>query len=306
MPRGVPKNGFRKTQKWMERQGMPTTIPTMVNTMPTPVPVMETVVEDIPTIEVKIRDTFSRLRSVTRAVGSGRTHTNSLFVSGQGGLGKSHTINSVLNELEMSEDINVKYIGGYCRPIEMYRTMYNYRFSNCVIVFDDSDYIFGDETSLNMLKHLTDSRKVRVIDYMAQSIDNLVDEDGESIPKSFEFEGRVIFLTNYDFYTLIDKNTKFSPHLKAMTSRGHYIDIGINTPMEYFVRIRQVVEEDKMLEKMGVSTDDQHEVIEFIRENIAMLRDRSVRVVNKVVDCMLIDRANWKADAKAMLCYDNG
>jgi hypothetical protein len=62
----------------------------------------------------------------------------------QAGLGKSFTVEAVK---EHGDKINAVHIKGYVRPTGLYKTLYENRFKNSVIVFDDTDSIFSDDVS---------------------------------------------------------------------------------------------------------------------------------------------------------------
>ena len=78
-------------------------------------------------------------------------------------------------------------IKGYSTPKGLYRTLFENR--NGVIVFDDCDSVLRDPVSLNLLKGALDSYERRIISWRA----DIRDED---LPTSFEFRGRVIFISN--------------------------------------------------------------------------------------------------------------
>ena len=50
-----------------------------------------------------------------------------------------------------------------------------------------------------------------------------------------------MFISNYDFDAMIDRGHKLAPHLQAMVSRAHYLDLAMKSRRDYLVRIRQVV-----------------------------------------------------------------
>ena len=126
----------------------------------------------------------------------------SVVVTGPGGLGKSFTVSQTLTALgfkdvSVLDDIAVgtvlktaktfRVIKGYSTPKGLYRTLYENK--DGVIVFDDCDSVLKDPVSLNLLKGALDSYSRRIISWRA----DIKDED---LPTSFEFKGRVVFISN--------------------------------------------------------------------------------------------------------------
>jgi hypothetical protein len=287
MPRGVPKSGFRMTRK---RQAV-----NFATQAVKPVRV-ETVAE----IESKLADRFEALAIMSEATGKGINR--SLIVSGPAGLGKSFTVEAKLTELEQKGH-SVTYIKGYVRPLALYKLLYETRHPNSVLVFDDSDSVFYDDVSMNLLKGACDSTERRVLHWLSKSIEKEEDEEGESIPEKFEFQGSIIFITNYDFDAMIESGNKLAPHFQALVSRSHYLDLAMKTKMDYIVRIRQVVR-GGMLRDRGFNAAEQTMILEFIENNMERLRELSLRMVVKISGLYKMDKKNWQKLAK-QTCFRN-
>lgn len=283
MPRGVPKKGFRMTKNRRKQ-----------NTFQQPVLTLTKSTETVAEIEAKLNDRFNALEVLSEATGKGINRA--LIVSGPAGLGKSYTVEMKMAELE-NQGHHVTYIKGYVRPLSLYRLLYESRFSHSVLVFDDSDSIFADDISMNLLKSACDSTETRKLHWLSRSVESLEDEDGESIPNSFEFEGSVIFITNYDFDDLIARGSRLAPHFEALVSRSHYLDLAMKTKMDYVVRIKQVVNSG-MLKDKGLTDADAVTIVEFVEKNMENLRELSLRMVIKLATLMNMDRMNWQKLAK--------
>ena len=281
MPRGVPKNGFRRTQKRLALE----------QTLKVRAPIK---VESIEEIESKLSDRFEALEIMAEATGKGINR--SLIVSGPAGLGKSFTVEQKMAELE-AKGKHVLYIKGYVRPLALYKLLYETRFTNSVLVFDDSDSIFHDDVSMNLLKSACDSTDRRVLHWLSKSIENMTDEEGESVPEKFEFEGSVIFITNYDFDNLIESGSKLAPHFEALVSRSHYLDLAMKTKMDYLVRIKQVVR-GGMLKSRGFNEIESVLIMQFIENNVESLRELSLRMVVKIAGLYKMNKSNWQKLAK--------
>jgi len=292
MPRGVPKNGFRMTRKRRGSGIQISSAPAFIT------PVRK---ESVAEIEVKLQDRFEALEIMSEATGRGINRA--LIVSGPAGLGKSYTVEAKMAELE-KQGHHITYIKGYVRPLALYKLLYESRHSRSVLVFDDSDSIFYDDVSMNLLKSACDSTDRRVLHWLSRSLEREEDEDGENIPEKFEFEGSVIFITNYDFDRLIDSGNKLAPHFEALVSRSHYLDLAMKTKLDYLVRIKQVVR-GGMLRDRGFSVSEETLIMEFIVDNVDRLRELSLRMVVKLSGLYKMDRNNWQKLAK-QTCFRNG
>ncbi len=128
----------------------------------------------------------------------------------------------------------------------------------------------------------------------------LLDEDtGELVPRSFVFEGSIIFISNYDFDAMIDKGHKLAPHLQAMVSRAHYLDLAMKSRRDYLVRIRQVVAQG-LLSHMDI--EEQVDVLTFIEAYADNLRELSLRMALKVASIRKTKNSNWEKVAKVTCC----
>ena len=278
MPRGVPKAGFRKTSK---RQASMQFIE--------PVAIQPTVsFESDAQIEQKLAERFDALSIMADATAKGEN--KSFIVSGPAGLGKSY---GVMQAVEQT-DSNVVHVKGYIRPTGLYKLLYENRFDNCVIVFDDADSIFADDVCLNILKAASDSSKVRKISWLTET--RMLDEEGDRMPRNFEFEGSIIFITNYDFDDMIARGSRLAPHFEALISRSHYLDLAMKSKRDYIVRIKQVVRQGMLADRMQPSAAE--EIVQFMEENVNHMRELSLRMVNKLADLRTMNELSWKKLAK--------
>ena len=84
-----------------------------------------------------------------------------------------------------------------------------------------------------------------------------------------------------------------------MVSRSHYIDLAMKTRRDYFIRIKQVVEQgllsslDKMQERI---------VMTFIEKHQDNLREMSLRVAIKLADLIKRNPAMFEVMAKVTVC----
>jgi hypothetical protein len=233
---------------------------------------------------------------MTKAAVAGEARA--VIVSGPAGLGKSYTVEQELAAWDPNE-INHTIIKGFVRATGLYKTLYNYREAGQVIVFDDSDSIFYDDVALNLLKAVCDTTEKRRVSWLTEGV--MIDEEsGERLPRGFEFNGTIVFITNLDFDALIDRGHKLAPHLQALMSRAHYIDLAMKTRRDYVVRIKQVLEKG-LLKKSGLTPAQEKDVVDFIEANTDRLRELSLRMALKVGAIRKIGET-WQKVARVTCC----
>lgn len=245
-------------------------------------------------IEERIAERFEVLNELTRASIAG--DVRSVIVSGSPGVGKSYSVVDALQKHDPEEN-TWTIVKGFAKSTGLLKTLYQYRHPGNVVVFDDIDNIFSEDVSLNMFKAVADSCDRRRVSWLSEY--KFVDEEsGEIIPRHFDFEGSIIFLTNLDFQALIEKKHKYAPHLEALMSRSLYLDLTLKTRQDCLVRIRQVVE-DGLLSDMDIEA--QADVLTFIEAYSGSLRELSLRSIIKLAG-LRKSNVNWERIARITLC----
>jgi len=239
----------------------------------------------------RMRNVFQILYGMTESVALGVI--KGMVVFGPPGVGKSHNVMAALDtESILQSDFSDRYsiISGYMTTVNLYMLLYKYRHSNNVIVLDDIDSVFASAESLNLLKAALDTTETRNISYMAQSI--ALAKNG--VPKSFEFKGGIILITNINFSHYKGKN---KAHLDAIVSRCHYLDLSIDTAHEKMLWLKEIVVNGDML-KGKLSSDESMEVINFIENNSDSMRELSLRMISKIADLMISNKTDWRTIAE--------
>jgi hypothetical protein len=266
---------------------------------------LEVARESDESIIARMRERFEILTEMTKAVKQG--HVRAMIVSGPPGVGKSFGVESVLEKYSMLDQLAagkkdskaVKYeiVKGTLSSIGLYSKLYEFSGEKNVIVFDDADGIFYDTLSLNLLKAALDTSKKRFINWNTDS--RILRSEG--IPDRFEFKGSVIFISNIKFSHVRSKTLK--EHLTALESRCHYIDLEIDTMREKILRIRQVIEDNGMLDDYEFEPAVRDEVVEFVESNAERFREVSLRTILKVSDLRKTFPTKWKEYAKHSLMF---
>lgn len=246
--------------------------------------------EDEDTRSERIRRRFNTLERMAQRVT--RAELPALIVSGPPGLGKSYTVEQVLKETREEDTYDI--LCGTVSAVGLLIALWEQR-EGGVIVLDDCDDVFRDETCLNLLKAVLDSSENRVVSYRKKA--HWMEEMG--IPTKFEFNGSVVFCTNIDFEVAIRKGSNMAPHFEALIDRSLYLSLTMRTKADFITRIRHVALEDGMLEKAGLSFDEAFELMTFVESNTERFYGLSLRLVHQMAICMKADPENWKDDIEA-------
>lgn len=246
----------------------------------------------------KLTERFSAMDLMTENTLNGVNR--SLIVSGPAGLGKSYGIMKMADAFMNDKSKQVTIIKGFVRPTGLYKTLYENRHAHCVVIFDDADSIFTDDVSMNLLKAACDMTEKRHLHWLAET--NMKDEDDERLPRNFEFEGSIIFITNYDFDDFIQRGNRLAPHFQALISRSIYLDLEMKTARDYMIRIQQVL--PLMLVDLKLSQADGVVLMNFIEKNCEKLRELSLRMVVKLATIYKMNRVTWESLAR-VTCFKN-
>lgn len=306
MPKGIAKNGQRrkrrtKAEMALSRNQINNSLKTKKIEKLAMQPIESIKKENEFEINKRISDRFEILEILANATVMG--DSRALIVSGPAGLGKSYTVEECLKKHDPN-GINHTIIKGFVKATGLFKTLWQYRNKGQVIVFDDADSIFYDDVSLNMLKAVCDTNETRRVSYLSEGV-FFDDESAEKIDKTFEFEGSIIFITNIDFDSMIDRGHKLAPHLSALISRSHYVDLAMKTKLDYIVRIKQVITQG-LLDQFSLFSSEQKEVIDFIVDNSDSMRELSLRSALKIAALRKNTPGNkWYNLAKVTCCRNS-
>ena len=134
---------------------------------------------------VHINDKFQYLRQLTQMVAMGTAP--SLIITGEGGLGKTYTVTSTLNDHCFIEGEDYVHFKGYSTARGLYNTLYDN--NGKTLILDDFDSVLEDKVAINILKSALDSYDVRKVTWGSMKA-------GDKYPNTFEFTGRIIFISN--------------------------------------------------------------------------------------------------------------
>ena len=219
----------------------------------------------------------------------------SVVVTGPGGLGKSFTVTKALTEcgfkdISVLDDFAVgtilksaktfRVIKGYSTPKGLYRTLYENK--DGVIVFDDCDSVLKDPVSLNLLKGALDSYSRRIISWRA----DIRDED---LPTSFEFKGRVVFISNLSSSS-IDQ---------AIITRSMAVDLSM-TNKQKIERMQHLLASGEFMPEFDKTIkSDAMSLIEKLQDSV---KELSLRTLIQVTKIRQSAGKNWANLAEYTIC----
>jgi hypothetical protein len=221
-----------------------------------------------------------------------------MIVTGPAGIGKSHGVSLQMEKASLFDNVAGKkprfeIVKGAMSGIGLFAKLYKFSDAKNVLVFDDCD-IWEDQDAINVLKGALDSGKTRRISWNKDS--RILREEG--IPNSFNFNGSIIFITNKSFDN--KKASKMQPHLDALQSRCHFLDLTVDTERDKLLRIKQVHRDADggLFAEYDFQPETVDEIMNFIEANHTKLREMSLRMCLKIADLVKIS-GNWKALAQA-------
>lgn len=244
----------------------------------------------------RIKGRFAVLDEMSKACISG--DIRAMIVTGPPGVGKSFGVTTQMEKASLFDQVvgrklRFEIVKGTMSAIGLFALLYKYSDRKNVLVFDDCD-IWEDQDAVNILKGALDSGKTRRISYNKDS--RLLREEG--VPNTFDFHGSIIFITNKTFDN--KRATKIQPHLDALQSRSHFLDLTVNTERDKLLRIKQVHRDADggLFADYDFQPETVDEIMNFIEANHTKLREMSLRMCLKIADLVKIS-GNWKALAQA-------
>jgi len=217
----------------------------------------------------------------------------SAVITGEGGLGKTYTVTKTLKahglqdisdlaDFQVGTVLNARkcfvFVKGYSTAKGLYRTLFENQ--KGTIVFDDCDAVLKDPVALMLLKGALDSYGKRVISWNA----DMKDDD---LPRSFEFSGRVIFISNMA-QDKIDQ---------AIRSRSMMIDLSM-TLNQKIDRMEHIAMSDEFLPEYDMSV--KKDALNLIREIKDECKEISLRTLISVAKIRASNK-DWKDLAAYML-----
>jgi hypothetical protein len=249
-----------------------------------------------PRTDAEILTDISQRFDILSLLTKGTTAHNirAMVVTGAPGVGKTYTVEQILEQSKVPHEI----VRGSLSAINLYMLAYKFRKPGNVIVLDDADSIFNDEEALNILKALCDTSATRKVSYMKEAQQLLA----EDIPKSFEFNGAMIFISNLDFQTFVDEGrNKYAQHFEALMSRSLYLDLRLHTRDELGVWVNHIAQNGKIFDRENVPQNLRQPILSFLNTHRNNLRELSIRTLMKSCQLAKGNPSNWEIIARVLL-----
>ena len=220
--------------------------------------------------------------------------TNSLYLAGRGGIGKTQTVEEELHKRGLSDGEGYFKITGSASTAGIYRLLYQHR--KDILLFDDSDGALADQDSRNLFKAASDTKKERKISWVKGGKSYVdpadMDEDDESadtLPRYFNFTGKIIFISNL-------KLDKLDPD-GALRTRGYIVTID-PTDEEVYAYMGKIVSKIKLDVDFALTPEIRQQVIDVLAsrrlpEGKVNLRSL-VRGLNTAAGILKDGDTNWQ------------
>jgi len=210
---------------------------------------------------------------------------NGLIVSGDAGIGKTHTVKAALKAAGVAN--NVEYIkGGKITAASLYVKLYLNRAKHRIVVLDDCDIIHHQDKRqiIPMLLGATELGQRGEVSWEVARRNALMEE--YDVPTRYDFEGSIIWITND---TVEDIGKAAKQWKQAIFSR-------FNTAKCYFTDEQKYMYTMFLCENLqmlgancaefpgGYSVDTQDEAMDYMADNYRNLVEVTPRQAIKIAD----------------------
>jgi len=217
--------------------------------------------------DADLSDYYGNLRNYVKMVTGG--YSNLLMLDAKGGLGKTHNVTETLSE-ELDDDLWV-HQKGFTTPIELFKTLWKARHEDAVLFLDDMSGVTNNTKAIDMLKAATDTQgEENWVEYRtSRDIDHPY-VDGETLPNTFCFRGRVIMSFN---------DTPDNRHFAALKDRGTFYNLSFS----YQERLGLLREIAKLTDFSSLPVSIQEETAEWIASVTDSSYDVTIRTFEEVL-----------------------
>jgi hypothetical protein len=212
-----------------------------------------------PPLNPDINTRFKYFDNVVRLALMGSV--KALLVTGEGGIGKSWTIEQMLEALELVEDQDYVMVKGNCTPKALFDLISDY--SDKLIIFDDCDEVLRHPVSGNLLKATLDAfSKKRVVSWLSSA-------NKTRSARRVDFTGQVIFLSNLNKEGIN----------QALISRCVVIDLKMtqDEKLERMENLLPHIEKDVPLEEKEL-------VLAYLDKYKYTIKDLNIRTLLKAIN----------------------
>lgn len=179
--------------------------------------------------------------------------------------GKTQTVEDMLHAAGKEDGNGFFKITGSATPAGIYRILFQHR--KDILLFDDSDGAVADQDGRNLFKAASDTKKKRKLSWQkggknyVDPDDYNWDEEGDQdeLPRSFDFEGKIIFISNLPL-------SKLDPD-GALRTRGFIINVD-PTDQEMLDFMKKIATKIPLDVDYKLGERERHEVIDVIASRV--------------------------------------
>lgn len=234
-------------------------------------------------------DSLDHLEGLVQGIVKGAF--NALFVAGKGGTGKTQTVEKVLSKHGLTDGEGYFKNTGSASAAGIFTLFWKHR--EDIILFDDSDGALADQDARNLIKSATDTKRKRklvwnkkssfIYDPEGEDADELAD-DPDMAPKYFDFEGRVIFISNLPL-------NKLDPD-GALRTRAFVITID-PTDEEMFDYMEKILFNIRLEEGLALTTAERYHVLKIVKSSKSK-SEVSLRKLVRALNLAASGSPNWE------------
>jgi len=231
---------------------------------------------------------YAELENFIKFVALGKAPA--VILCGPPGMSKTYMVKRTFyfSRLKPGRDYNIEK-GSSLSPQATYDLLYKNK--NRILVLDDFDTPLQDETTVNMLKAITDSYDKRILSFPRERLMSRDDGQTESqSPRKFEYSGKLIIITNLE-------KSKLD---RALLSRAPAFEVNFNTK-----EILGALEKMVRFVNPNVPEEVKREVLNYILE---LYRKQSrieidFRAFKNSIDARVGNPMYWKDMVKTIVGY---
>jgi hypothetical protein len=206
-------------------------------------------------------------------------HIHSLFITGKAGIGKSFSVVKKLTEL----NCDYKIILGNISPLELFHTLYEYRNSNNVIVFDDTHGLLKNKQSMSLLMSaMWNPTNKRIVSWLTTS-------KKLKCPEQFEFRGKIIFIAN-----------ELPEDIMPIVSRCLQFELSLS-----YWDILKIMAEISKQPHPSLTREERQMIFNWIKDNTdETTKDFDLRLQKKIETLYEYNKDNWQELAFKLINRD--
>lgn len=241
---------------------------------------------------------FKTVYEISKIFVTGDSAQKGIIISGDAGTGKSYYVQQAFIDTDKTSRVDYNKSRSFTAAA-FYVKLFLNRNAGDVVVFDDCN--LGGLTGADfkavtdMLKGATEMTKgERVIGWERAQQNSLMRDN--DVPSSFDFQGSIVWITNYSFAQL---EKKFGPHWEAIQSRFIQVPIRLNE-QEKLMYTLYLVEEVDMLGKNCQTKEGGYPqpIIEttckYLRANYKSMPNVTPRMAAKIADTIENFPETWE------------